>query len=443
MCIICFLNERKQYLLRHSASIRTDRFEHSLKIYKDEFIDEFKKSKNTICKIHKNSQSNQYINDALEKIKIEDVEDFFDKIKQIYIYWINTKIPDAISELEKLLTKINYERFDEELKETILFRGRFSSSFISHWDMFHIPFNRRFLITNQRYSLVGQPILYFATSPYGVYKELGDNNNLRVARFRIKDKASFKIFQNINKFPQYIEAEQPEMKQCIKSYNLDSMVYSMLNSEELSDEKYVQSMFYLMILSSCCSFSRRDDTADKEFAEEYVLPQILTIVLKQNGYEGIKYTSTKINKDKYLNIRNNRVKNMLYSNYCIFTNYTEKDSESKKNVYDRKLYEKFDISNVLSYDNEIDSELFKIEKNKKIVSNIDEMEYDNIYNKNMAYILAQDIDVILELSKSLKNNNNGKNKIIYNFINMHILFIRDVLLEIESKGRYKDGEKGI
>ena len=439
MCVICFLNERQQFLLRHSASVRTDRFEHSLKIYKDEFINEFKNSKTTICDVHKDSQSNKYISDALQKVKIEEIEEFFNKIKQIYIYWINTKIPNAIEELDNLLKNINYEKFTEELKETILFRGRFSSSFISHWDMFHIPFNRRFLITNQRYSLVGQPILYFATSPYGVYKELGDYNNLRVARFRIKDQESFKIFGNINKFPEYVEVKQAETTEGIKSYDLDSM----LNSEELSDEKYVQSMFYLMILSSCCSFSRRDDTADKEFAEEYVLPQILTIALKQKGYEGIKYTSTKINKDKYLNICNNKVKNMLYSNYCIFTNYTEEDSESKKNVYDRKLYEKFDISTVLPYKNQIDSDLFEIEKNKKILTKIDEMDYDNIYYKNITYILAQDIDRILELLQSLNDNNNEKNKIIYNFINMHILFIRDVLLEIESKGRYKDEKTDI
>lgn len=41
MYLICFLKDKSQYLLRHSAMVRSDRFKHALKIYKDEFISAF------------------------------------------------------------------------------------------------------------------------------------------------------------------------------------------------------------------------------------------------------------------------------------------------------------------------------------------------------------------------------------------------------------------
>ena len=47
--------------------------------------------------------------------------------------------------------------------------------------MFHIPFNKRYLIGNQRYSLTGQPMLYIGSSVIDVAKEIDvkDINNLK------------------------------------------------------------------------------------------------------------------------------------------------------------------------------------------------------------------------------------------------------------------------
>jgi len=435
MCLICFLRNNDQYLLRHSAIMRTDRFEHSLGIYKNEFIDGFISNKEKICDDHSMYESNKYIMNAVKEIQVKDIKSFFDKIKTIYIKWINTEVFESIEELEKLIEDFKLDQFSEKLQHNLLFRGRFSNTFVSHWDMFHIPFNRRFLIKNQRYSLVGQPILYFATSPYGAYKELGKYEELKISRFKIKDENSFKVFQNINKFENYIsnktgayENKQIDGYNIIESDNLDSI----MDSEELNDKEYVKSMFFLMILSSCCSFSRKKDTEDKEFAEEYVLPQILTIVLKRKKYEGIKYISTKMYNDGDSKNLDGKIIDMLYSNYCVFTNYKLNNSDEKAYVYDKELYHKFDISNVISYDSTIDSELFNIEKVKILIKEIDEIKSENGYNKDIAYILSDNIDIIeryLELPK------NKDDKIVKIINNMHILFIRDILLEVKSKGR--------
>ena len=189
MCLICFLTNKNQYLLRHSAAIRTDRFEHTIDAYKDEFINNFINNKDLLCDKHKDRDESNYIISALEEIEIKHITSFFETIKNIYIEWINANINLAIRKFEEIIKDYKLERFSEQLSSKLLYRGRFSTSFISHWDMFHIPFNKRYLIKNQRYSLGGQPILYFATSPYGVYKELGSINDLRISRFKIDRKS--------------------------------------------------------------------------------------------------------------------------------------------------------------------------------------------------------------------------------------------------------------
>ncbi len=51
--------------------------------------------------------------------------------------------------------------------------------------------------------------------------------------------------------------------------------------------------FYKLLLSSVCSFVRRQASASYSFCEEYVIPQLLAQVLKNKGYDGILYQSTK------------------------------------------------------------------------------------------------------------------------------------------------------
>src|SRR5699024_9298261 len=106
----------------------------------------------------------------------------------------------------------------------VLFRGRNCNSFLSHWDMFHIPFNRRFLIGNQRYSLVGQPLLYLATSPYCVFKELGGTEDIKISSFRMAyndtKENNLIFFNNSNNFNNLIETKE----QLLTNSKLDSLI---------------------------------------------------------------------------------------------------------------------------------------------------------------------------------------------------------------------------
>lgn len=453
MCLICFLKNEYQFLLRESSMIRSDRLEHSLDRYKNEFINGFKEKLNLLCKNHDND-TNKIISDELKTVKLEDLDKLFNNIKDLYIKWINAEIPLAIEKLKGILEEIDYNMFNEELTNKMLFRARESESFISHWDMFHIPFNKRYLINNQRYSLNGQPLLYLASSPYGAYKELGNHSALRIASFTINSYDKFKIYQNVNMFEYYILDNDADY--IVKAENMVMM-------EELRETNYAMKMLKHMILSSCCSFRRRDDTKRCSFSEEYVIPQVLTIVLKMLNFNGIKYISTKSYDDKQFE-KNYISINLLYSNYCIFTNYNHQNSEDKSFVYDKKLYKKFDVSNPILFCNNINHDFTDENRILKYIKYIDDTikvspKYDNLF-----YSLANDLEVICSLksdnnyineNKDDENKDNNlistltkylKNdvineKLLYNeekyfvekFIDMHILFIRNEILNISEK----------
>src|SRR5205823_638449 len=78
-----------------------------------------------------------------------------------------------------------------------LFRMRIGSAAGRHQlgDLFHIPFNSRHLITNQRYSFPGLPCLYLGQSLYVCWEELGrpDLNGVVISRFRLRTAETVKV----------------------------------------------------------------------------------------------------------------------------------------------------------------------------------------------------------------------------------------------------------
>jgi len=223
----------------------------------------------------------------------------------------------------------------------------------------------------------------------------------------------------------------------------DDNVNSMISSEEIKKDDRIKNMLFSMILSSCCSFPRREDTKESTFSEEYILPQILTIVLKKMNYKGIKYISTKLYGDLDI-IKENNLPAIMYSNYCIFTNYTENRSKEKTYVYDRKLYYKFDLSNPISFHEKVNDEFYDINTLIALIEEIDADDNIDEYLKNISYEIGNILEILEELSYKLKdlsskdkilekNNNNDEYKTIEDFVKLHILFIRNVLLNIKNK----------
>lgn len=263
-------------------------------------------------------------------------------------------------------------------EQDIFFKGRCTSDILTKWDMFHIPFNKRYLISNQRYSLTGQPIVYAGRSVVDIMEELEVANleNLKVST--LQPSSDMKIFDLRN-----------TIISDIMSIDIDFIF-------ALEQPKYEARDFFKIILASICSFSRKQEQKNYSFCEEYVIPQLLAQILKNQGYCGIVYLSTKKFKNlsiEFSNYKDNAeiqkfflMEDTYKENIAIFTKIDE------EHVYDRSLFEKIKISVPISIDkiekitlNDLNLIVKEIEatkqQNKISTAEIIVSSFERIYNK--------------------------------------------------------------
>lgn len=317
-CLIEFCSDSYQKRLRLLAQARSERYEETIENYKKMFIAHYehvmKGCKDGKCK---NSETCEYVYKTLKRIKIKQIEEFFEGLKNVYLQWINADCISSIQHFEKLLNKNKLLKDNVAFDvSSIYFKGRVSQEVLTSWDMFHIPFNKRYLISNQRYSLTGQPLIYIGSSILDVVEEL-----------EIKNIDELKV--SVIQVPQEI-----------KLYDLRNNIYEELNilQTELmlgkTDHRFGISFLYQMILASVCSFQKKQELRGYSFCEEYVLPQILAQIVKNNEYEGIVYYSTK----RYDDIKVETNDLSYKENIALFT------QNNAAHVYDRVLYDKLNIS---------------------------------------------------------------------------------------------------
>lgn len=356
LCLINFLGNSSQQKLRVLAQSRSEQYENTIEQYKKIFMahldyackdcGEKKCPYRDRCEIIRN----KIVQENKQKIF-----NFFEQLKDIYLLWIDSKTKESIKQFEKVLKSFDLLDFNTQLNDSdIFFKGRVTDDFLTRWDMFHIPFNKRHLINNQRYSLTGQPIVYIGRSVVDVVEELEltDIDKLKISSVQLPK--SFKVYDLRNNI----------ITQIVKTdYDLflgGSIDYNINN-------------FYKLILSSICSFPKREDLKNFSFCEEYVLPQLLAQIVKNKKYDGIMYESTKrfnnieyLKNDSHVNEcnesaedenrkqkKNNEIAinidlNQEYKeNIALFTKYNE------KHVYDSALFKKIEISVPISI-NKID-----------------------------------------------------------------------------------------
>lgn len=145
-----------------------------------------------------------------------------------------------------------------------LYKARESHSnyLFSKDEMFHIPYDKRDKIGNQRFSVSGMPCLYLATSSYVCWEELG----------RVDfDTCNFCGFSNQIEVPVY-------------DFSIPSEILA------VEDIKRVSTVL-------ACSLSAKRDAL---FKEEYILPQCLlqALILKHHYY----HRDQKIFAVKYLSV---------------------------------------------------------------------------------------------------------------------------------------------
>lgn len=348
-CIKDFLSYEYQSRLRLFAQEKSEKHEDAIISYRDIFIAHFlllrkklKKCENCI-----NRTVCEKIRDVCMQINESEIIMFIDKLREIYLEWIDSDIVNAIKLFDELLKKYDLLKYERVLREQdLFFKARKSDEILTKWDMFHIPFNKRYLIGNQRYSITGQPMLYIGSSIIDIAQEINQENldGLKISMIRFKEKC--KIYD-------------------LKSKSSGEIMLDIF----LGRECYSKSDFFKVILCSVCSFQKRQELRGYSFCEEYVIPQILALILKREKFDGISYLSTKKMENVIYDVESEKE---FKENIAIFTKNNE------NHVYDKDLYEKIIISvpidknklDEITIDdlNEINSEI-ALSKNKiKIVS---------------------------------------------------------------------------
>ena len=207
MNIIDFLHDSYQEGLRNLAQVQSETYEEAIEKYRDSFISEMilmRRKGNDINSINKKTSK---VIEFINEIPIEEIEEFFNKVLSVYIMWIDSKGKEALKNFEDILDSINYKQFKYDLSNNILFRGRQCESILTPFDMFHIPFNKRYLIGNQRYSLTGQPLLYLGFSVLDILAELDNNyydyRNIKLCAYKMK--VGFNVLDLRNSFYEYFQ----------------------------------------------------------------------------------------------------------------------------------------------------------------------------------------------------------------------------------------------
>lgn len=137
----------------------------------------------------------------MDKIKNEN-EKFFVKFPEANLFWeglkdiIKTYLSGQLALAVQRMYELCFSNINEiatsSLKENdLLYRMRNSGDKFEEFsenEMYHVPFEKNYLVSNERFSISGLPSLYLGESSYVCWEELGRPTleNVTLAIFRIK-----------------------------------------------------------------------------------------------------------------------------------------------------------------------------------------------------------------------------------------------------------------
>lgn len=169
-----------------------------------------------------------------------------------------------------------------------------ATSRLSRKDIFHVPFEKRHLVHNQRYSIAGLPCLYLGSSIWVCWEELGrpELDTVLVSRFALASSAQVLDFQ----FP-------PAIYWGVYSYFLRELAAhatSPMISDAVFDEfklRFSRDSVagYLICWPLIAACSIKVDSRKGAFFPHYIVPQLLLQwVTGTKVVDGIRYFSTRV-----------------------------------------------------------------------------------------------------------------------------------------------------
>lgn len=178
-------------------------------------------------------------------------------------------------------------------KNIQLYRARKGKDLQERKELFHTPFELRTKCASYRFSTLGYPSLYLASSLETALLEVGAKNPLEY------------------------------FCSCFKTNNDICVVDLALPNRDLTFwEQYSLLVFYPLIVACNLKVKNTDDP----FKPEYVIPQLLTQIIRLHSSDiiGISYTSTKHKQVDYTDFRQR--------NFVIYVPYADSSKEYSKDL---------------------------------------------------------------------------------------------------------------
>jgi hypothetical protein len=150
------------------------------------------------------------------------------------------------------------------------FRARLGVENFNRKDMLHIPFTNRGNVSTQRFSIAGVPCMYFGTTSYVCWLELGKpiDREFNISSYIVKKE--------------------------IKILNL-SISQMLLNGISNITAIDVTGMIELFPLIIATSFKIKEN--NRSFRSEYIVSQLIMQCLAELNIDGVAYTSKQVEND--------------------------------------------------------------------------------------------------------------------------------------------------
>lgn len=237
------------------------------------------------------------INEILEKYRAGNVGAAYEKMKSIVSGLMCETTGIAVSSVENSVAFNDIENVisgsigDSQIE---LFRARTSEKHrvFTREEMLHIPFDMRSIVSSVRFSIPGLPCLYLATTTYCCWLELRTppDHQFNVSPVRINQKSKIlNLTMTADMFEQIVQ--YTETKKTANKHTLEALK--------------------LWILSYASSYKVNAD--NRSFKEEYIIPQLIMLVSRDLGLEGVSYYSKQVEDDRFAH--------MLSVNLALFAKY--------------------------------------------------------------------------------------------------------------------------
>lgn len=219
------------------------------------------------------------------------------------------KLRNGFLEIKEYLNIVTIE------KGQLFFRAR-KGRFHEINQLYHLPYTKRFLAGDERFSIEGYPCLYLGYSPEVCALELEEIidklGQLTIAQYKLLDS-------------EFIDG-------------IIDLTYRRTDNVEEENKKVVLWPLILScyLITCCCPRNDFKESDDKRYKEEYLIPQLLTAILRsRKEYHGIRYYSV---RDRDLDPVGTGSRD--FRNLILFTEH----KHDMKQEYDGPLMAKFSIS---------------------------------------------------------------------------------------------------